>query len=304
MYRLTGLQAELLDALQKQVEEGDVNFRSLAGTFGIHPTTLREHLDAIARKGYLEIKSRGPGRNPYIRLLATGVPTPQSAPDQIARARVDALNDLAWKERHSDSRRALSLSEEAYTLAKSLDYRLGLARSLNIRGRCQLRLANSEAALKDASEALAQFEALADDEGTEEALTTLGIIESDLGHFTEALSYFLARYQLCRGRGDAREATALGNLGIVHDYLGDYATGLDYHLRGWRVSKGCGDALGEKFSLNNVGYMHYRLGQYEEALTHYFKALTFEHVGDRNLHALLLDNIGLAYEKLGTTRTP
>ena len=74
MYRLTGLQAALLDALQKQVEEGDVNFRGLASAHGIHPTTLREHLDAIARKGYLEIKSRGPGRNPYIRLLATGVP--------------------------------------------------------------------------------------------------------------------------------------------------------------------------------------------------------------------------------------
>ncbi len=74
MYRLTGLQAGLLDALQKQVEEGDVNFRGLASAFSIHPTTLREHLNAIARKGHLEIRSRGQGKSPYIRLLATGVP--------------------------------------------------------------------------------------------------------------------------------------------------------------------------------------------------------------------------------------
>ena len=56
---------------------------------------------------------------------------------------------------------------------------------------------------------------------------------------------------------------------------------------------------GEKFALNNVGYMHYRLGQHQEALMHYGQALSFEDVGDGQLHALLLDNTGLAYEKLG-----
>ncbi len=225
--------------------------------------------------------------------------TPIDTAYEVAKARVDTLNDLAWEGRRSDSAGALSRCEEAITLAKSMDYQLGLARGLNTRSHCYLRLANSESALKDASAALAHFEALGDGEGTEDALTILGIIESDHGHFVAALGYFLAKYRLCRGRGDEREAVALGNLGVVHDYLGDYAAGLDYHLRGWRVSKGCGDALGEKFSLNNVGYMHFRLGHFDEALTHYFRALTFEGVGDPSLHALLLDNIGLAYENLG-----
>jgi len=226
--------------------------------------------------------------------------TPRPASDQSARARVDALNDLAWQQWRSDSKNALSLCEEARTLAKILNYQLGLARGLNVRSRCHLRLANPEAALKDASEALAQFQALADQEGTEDAFTTFGVIELDRGHFTEALSHFLAAHRLCKGRGDKREAVALGNLGVVHDYLGDYAISLDYHRRSWSVSKRCGDnALGEKVSQNNVGYMNYRLGQYEGALTHYFSALTLEHVGDQQLHALLLDNIGLAYEKLG-----
>lgn len=217
---------------------------------------------------------------------------------ETAKLRVDALNDRAREHWRSDSRNALALCEEASTLAMSLDYRLGLARSRNIRSRCHLRLANPEAARNDASEALAQFEALGDEEGTEDALTTLGLIELNLGHFTEALGYFLASYGLCRGRGDKREAVALGNLGVIYDYLGDYATSLDLHLRSWSVSKGCNNVLGEKVSLNNVGYMHYRLGQFDEALTHYFRALSFEGVGDPNLHALLLDNIGLAYEKL------
>lgn len=40
--------------------------------------------------------------------------------------------------------------------------------------------------------------------------------------------------------------------------------------------------------------MHHRLGQFNEVLAYYFKALAFEHVGDQTFHALLLDNIGLA----------
>ena len=162
-----------------------------------------------------------------------------------------------------------------------------------------MRLADPEAALHDAAAALAQFEALGDEAGTEAALSTFGVIALDQGRFKDALESFLAAFRLCRGRGDRREAIALYNLGAVHDYLGDYAAALDYHLRSWRVSQKGDNALGEKFALNNIGYMYYRLGQHQEALTHYGQALSFEGVGDRQLHALLLDNIGLAYEKLG-----
>ena len=106
-----------------------------------------------------------------------------------------------------------------------------------------MRLADPEAALHDAAAALAQFEALADEAGTEAALSTLGIIELDQGRFKAALESFLASFRLCRGRRDRREAIALYNLGAVHDYLGDYATALDYHLRSWRVSQQGGNAL-------------------------------------------------------------
>ena len=74
MQRLTELQARILGALANQVREGNVNIRSLAATFGVTDTTIREHLRAIARKGHLEFISRGHGRTPHVRLLAAGVP--------------------------------------------------------------------------------------------------------------------------------------------------------------------------------------------------------------------------------------
>jgi len=71
---LTALQAKILGALGDQVRAGDVNIRSLGATFGVTDTTMREHLDALARKGHIELVSRGRGRTPSIRLLSAGVP--------------------------------------------------------------------------------------------------------------------------------------------------------------------------------------------------------------------------------------
>lgn len=74
MQRLTGLQASILRALETQVAEGAVNFQELGALFGIRSETVRGHLAAIARKGYVEITSRGRGRSPTVRLLTAGVP--------------------------------------------------------------------------------------------------------------------------------------------------------------------------------------------------------------------------------------
>ena len=74
MSGLTEMQARVLSELEKQVAADEVNFAALALRFNVHPVTLREYLDAIARKGYLEIKSRGRGQSPSVKLLYGGVP--------------------------------------------------------------------------------------------------------------------------------------------------------------------------------------------------------------------------------------
>ncbi len=48
----------------------------LATRLGIHYTTLKQHLEALERKGYLTLETRGVGRSPVVRLTSTaeGVP--------------------------------------------------------------------------------------------------------------------------------------------------------------------------------------------------------------------------------------
>ncbi len=225
----------------------------------------------------------------------TAPPPPAHA---LGAAQVGALLDRAWEEQFSNTEGALALCERALEEAEVLNYRVGMACSLYVRSHLSLRLSNPQGALKDALAALPHFEALGDGRRIENTLNVLGVINSELGELNEALHYFLARYYLCEGRGDGDEAEALQNLGYIHDYLGNHADSLAYNLKSWKLCTASGDRNGEARLLNNIGYSYYRLGQFEEALEHYRKALNLDEA-DSNLHALLLDNTALAFEKLG-----
>ena len=74
MQRLTDLQAKIFEALAAQVADGQVDFQELADQFRTRRETVREHVMALARKGYIEFVSRGPGRSPIVKLRAAGVP--------------------------------------------------------------------------------------------------------------------------------------------------------------------------------------------------------------------------------------
>ena len=55
---------------------GEDSLVELAARLGIHYSTLREHLGALERKGYVTLEPRGVGRSPVVRLTGTreGVP--------------------------------------------------------------------------------------------------------------------------------------------------------------------------------------------------------------------------------------
>ena len=67
-------QLRILDALREaQARDGrPPELAELARRFGIRYPTLREHLDALARKGHLRLTPRGPGRPPELMLLGIG----------------------------------------------------------------------------------------------------------------------------------------------------------------------------------------------------------------------------------------
>ena len=75
---LTPTQARVYDRLvEHHARTGALpDLSELARSLGIHYVSLRQHLEALKRKGHLEFESRGRGRSPYLALPlgATGIP--------------------------------------------------------------------------------------------------------------------------------------------------------------------------------------------------------------------------------------
>ena len=60
---------------QKFAKEQEIpNLSDVARYFGITFVTLKQHLKALDKKGYLSYESRGRGRSPQVRLTRLGVP--------------------------------------------------------------------------------------------------------------------------------------------------------------------------------------------------------------------------------------
>lgn len=78
MISLSPQQERVLDRLRAHVARtGDTpELSAFARSIGIHYVSLKQHLEALHRKGYLVFESRGRGRSPLLRLPpeATGVP--------------------------------------------------------------------------------------------------------------------------------------------------------------------------------------------------------------------------------------
>lgn len=70
MYGLSKKQEHVYAFLEDMwlVHDRQPNLAEMAEHLGMHYVTLRQHLGALERKGYLRIKSQGRGRSPIIDL--------------------------------------------------------------------------------------------------------------------------------------------------------------------------------------------------------------------------------------------
>ena len=92
---LSPQQAKILRKLQRVRRQGELpQLSELARDLGLHYTTLRQHLEALATKGYVRFQSRGTGRSPQLELLGfrTGVPVVGDIPAGALSAAIESAD--------------------------------------------------------------------------------------------------------------------------------------------------------------------------------------------------------------------
>ncbi|MEZ4827191.1 MAG: tetratricopeptide repeat protein [Bacteroidia bacterium] len=216
--------------------------------------------------------------------------------------RVRLLSKLSWAVENDDPQAALIHINEAITIARKADFKLGLARVLQ--DKAFLLWYHSGAyddALQANQEAYEIFEELGDDAGVANAYHTFANIVEMKGDLKSALSYHKKSLEIRKTLDDAiTEAWSYTNLGVVYSKLGMFDSALYYKLEALHLYESLDERGGIAGVRNNMGIIYAEKGQPNKALENHLIALKIrKELGDKRGILDSYRNIGEVFQKQG-----
>lgn len=220
------------------------------------------------------------------------------------KARIDALNELAWMLRRDDMERASALSAEAIDLSQDREnfdppYFQGVVAGMTAQAGVSLYRDETEQALTQALETVT----LADTHKLVTAMPRLlyvtAVAHSELGDLTNALEYAL-RQQTISEELDDKEGKAIGliSLTVLYAEQGDYENALASSLLGVEAFRALDDTYGVVLQLSNASEIYGNLGDYDNALKMALQCLDTYRYADSvhpRTEIVTLQKIGEAY---------
>jgi tetratricopeptide (TPR) repeat protein len=215
-------------------------------------------------------------------------------------SRVNVLNDLSWELiTVGDYAKATEHANEAIQLSEKLNWKKGLALSLNTIGIIYWYQGDYPKALDYEYRVLKLGEETGDKKRIAGSLNNIGSIYHEQGDLDKALEdqhKALKIYEGINAKPDI--ANLFNNIGVIYRKKHDYVTAIDYHNKALKIREEIGDKTAIASSLNNIGVLQYEQNNYSLALEYYSKALKiFEELGDKKNITNLLINIGNNYFK-------
>ncbi|MCS6990139.1 MAG: tetratricopeptide repeat protein [Chloroherpetonaceae bacterium] len=229
---------------------------------------------------------------------------------QTKLERACAASELAWELRAIDPVRAITISDEAAEVLRSVlsdasalpqtdqfSAQTALATCLRAKAWCVYRLEDYNLAHRLAKDAIAALNKTDDIEGEAYAHLVLGNAAWRLGDYDEALDAFNACLDRARQIENRHlEADALGNIGLVYHNLSDYRASLDYYQRCLVVQREIGDRRGLARTLSQMGAVYFNIADYSNAMECYHRSLNLsQETGDAHGEAIAEANIGDVY---------
>lgn len=157
-----------------------------------------------------------------------------NAPEDTTKANLYIEITRAYLYDYNDRDAMQTYSEKNLAFSKKLNYKKGIAYSLNF----------------------------------------LGIICWGKGDFDKALNYYKTALNLMREMKDIKgESSCLANIGYVYNDKGDYALAVQYTLEGTRIKEFLNDKRGMAICYNNLGSIYLNQSNFKDALLPHFKSL-------------------------------
>lgn len=202
-------------------------------------------------------------------------------------------------------RKGIEKFQQALTLWRALEDRIGEAATLNQIGFFYSTLGDAQQALQYHNQALPLRRAMRDLTGEAITLNNIGTVYLSMGELQKALEYYGQALILKQSIGDRKsEANTLYHIATAYSRLGELQKSLDYYGRALPLTRVTGERYGESLTLNAIGGAYYQMGDWQKASEYYRQALAIVRaLGDRRSEALMLYSIGTVYSQLGELQT-
>ncbi len=176
-------------------------------------------------------------------------------------------------------------------------------RNLGQLGMAYHSIGQVEQAVSLYQQALTIARELGDQRGEATRLGHLGIAYAHLGEDERAIEHYQQALTIARKIGDqVGEAKHLGNLGLTYRNQGQLEQAIACYQQALLINRQTHNPQGEAKQLGNLGLAYCDVGKIATAIEHYRQALSIaQEINDRTVEEFLLGDMSEAYHKLGET---
>lgn len=211
--------------------------------------------------------------------------------------KVNLLNQLSSQHYTINSSKGLEYGMAGLKLAKSLNWRVGIANCYNSIGTNYWAQSKNSEALKYYKKALELNKELGDNKNITINLGNIGSVCYNMSDFEGALKYFQEALKINEELGRKKGISSnIGNIGNVYQNLSDYENALKYYQKALEIDEELGNVAGVARHSANIGLVYQNLSENKKALEYYKKAYDINKKNNRKMDmAINLGNIGIVY---------
>ncbi len=215
--------------------------------------------------------------------------------------RVNLLYELAFSHFQKDMNLTNSYIKEAEAISNNLDYNIGKADLLSLKGIIESRKSNYEVGLDYFQKSLKIFESLGNKKGIASSYNSIGLVHLQQSNNKEALIYLKKSFAIYEEMGNKNKLVAgYLNLGNIYSKTGSYTEAISFYKKSLALSKEIDHEYGVPYALTNLGQIYAEQGNIALALDHYNQGLLYKQkAGDTLGMAITLNSLGNIYRSIG-----
>jgi signal transduction histidine kinase len=220
-------------------------------------------------------------------------------------SRVNLLNRLANSMRETDNEAAFKYSEEAYNLARDLDYPRGKAAALGNLGWIYYRKADYVRALQLSIESMMISEQTGDKAEMAKAMNSIASISYEQKQYNKALAEFRRALVLSYEANEPKViGLTLNNIAYLFLAVHNQVDSAEYYgNRGLKYARQISDSYLTAFGLRTLGDVMVIRGRFDEALKMYEQSIALSEAGlNHTMKAATIHRVAKAYVMMGRLR--